>query len=419
MHRWVFLTAVLGCVGAAWACDTPVFRYAMEKWRPDPYPVVIFHKGKLTDAQQNAVLLLQKQSEDDKTNITVDVVDLDGKVPEAAQKLYDGLADKALPSLVVIYARNSGGKGVLHIAQLSMEQAQAVMDSPARREVARRLMAGDSAVWVVLESTEKDSNKEAAKVVAEQAAALPDSVEVSQPLENLPAQDPEGAPGANQLPWPNKLKFSVLHVSRSDPKEALFVKMMLAVEQDLAEGQYASEPVAIPVFGRGRGLYALVGKGITPDNMKKAAEFLAGACACEIKDQNPGVDMLITADWDSAVGQPRFVEIQLPELMPLVPGQVNSAQTQPATPSTAPATRAAIPATAPAATTQAGAATARATAPAALDVPTIGPAPEKESPSPSRHSARTILWSVLAALGVLVVAAAAMSLILRSRGAKH
>ncbi|MCE5327229.1 MAG: hypothetical protein LLG01_12545 [Planctomycetaceae bacterium] len=393
LHGWVMVVAMLWA-GAAFACDTPVFRYAMEKWRPDPYPVVIFHKGKLTDAQQNAVLLLQKQSEDDKTNIKVDVVDFDGTVPAGAKKLFDGLTDKTLPRLVVIYEARSGAKGVLHDGPLTVEEAQAAMSSPARLEVAKRLMGGDSAVWVLLDSTDKAANEEAAKVVSAQIVSLPNEVEVSQPsAENAPSQDPEGAPGANQSPWPNKLKFSMVRLARSDPKETMFVKMLLGVEQDLAEGQYASEPVAVPVFGRGRGLYALVGKGITPDNMRKAAEFLAGACACEIKDQNPGVDMLLTADWDSAVGQPRFVEIQLPELAPLAPGQTAAPQTQPAT-------RAA--ATAPATQT-------------AATVPSIGPAPRSESMSRGGSSGRTIFWSALAALGVLLVAAGAMSLILRSR----
>jgi hypothetical protein len=27
--------------------------------------------------------------------------------------------------------------------------------------------------------------------------------------------------------------------------------------------------------------------------------FLAGACSCQVKEQNPGFDLLIDADWDS------------------------------------------------------------------------------------------------------------------------
>jgi hypothetical protein len=46
-------------------------------------------------------------------------------------------------------------------------------------------------------------------------------------------------------------------------------------------------------------LLPLVGKGITGKNLHDAAEFLAGACSCEIKDQNPGFDLLLAADWEA------------------------------------------------------------------------------------------------------------------------
>ena len=34
-----------------WACNVPVFRYALEHWRSDPYQVVFFHRGELTPEQ--------------------------------------------------------------------------------------------------------------------------------------------------------------------------------------------------------------------------------------------------------------------------------------------------------------------------------------------------------------------------------
>ena len=63
----------------------------------------------------------------------------------------------------------------------------------------------------------------------------------------------------------------LLRVRRDDPAEALLVWMLLGSESDLA-GQ--NEPIAFPVFGRGRVLYALVGDGITADNVRTAGAFL-------------------------------------------------------------------------------------------------------------------------------------------------
>jgi hypothetical protein len=72
------------------------------------------------------------------------------------------------------------------------------------------------------------------------------------------------------------------------------VRQLLGSEPDLAG---LSEPMAFPVFGRGRVLYALVGAGITAENVRKAAEFLGGDCSCTVKRDNPGTDLLLIADW--------------------------------------------------------------------------------------------------------------------------
>jgi hypothetical protein len=61
--------------------------------------------------------------------------------------------------------------------------------------------------------------------------------------------------------------------------------------------------MVFPVFGRGRALFPLVGAGITPKNIRDAAEFLAGPCSCEVKEQNPGFDLLLKADWRDLLGQ--------------------------------------------------------------------------------------------------------------------
>ena len=34
------------------ACDTPVYRYALENWAPLPYEILIFHHGKADDAKK-------------------------------------------------------------------------------------------------------------------------------------------------------------------------------------------------------------------------------------------------------------------------------------------------------------------------------------------------------------------------------
>jgi hypothetical protein len=57
--------------------------------------------------------------------------------------------------------------------------------------------------------------------------------------------------------------------------------------------------MAFAVFGRGRALFAQVGKGITEQNIEEDCTFLIGPCGCEVKRANPGTDLLIAADWST------------------------------------------------------------------------------------------------------------------------
>jgi hypothetical protein len=107
------------------------------------------------------------------------------------------------------------------------------------------------------------------------------------------------------------VSFSILRVSRRDPKEKHLVAMLLRSEPDL---NTFKEPMALPVFGRGRVLYALVGKGITEDYVFEACGFLVGPCSCQIKGLNPGTDLLIAVDWDAGLAE---TVVEPPELPPL------------------------------------------------------------------------------------------------------
>ena len=52
--------ALLFAVVAAEACQVPVFRYALERWRPDPYQLVIVHDGNLTGEQKSNLVHLEE-----------------------------------------------------------------------------------------------------------------------------------------------------------------------------------------------------------------------------------------------------------------------------------------------------------------------------------------------------------------------
>jgi hypothetical protein len=73
-------------------------------------------------------------------------------------------------------------------------------------------------------------------------------------------------------------------------------------------------PIVFPVFGRGRALGAFWDDALTARTIEEAGAFLAGACACEVKEQNPGIDLLVSLDWDQALS---VVPAEEPKPIPL------------------------------------------------------------------------------------------------------
>ncbi len=74
------------------------------------------------------------------------------------------------------------------------------------------------------------------------------------------------------------------------------------------------EPYTIPFFGRGRGLAVLIGKDITDDYIEEMSYFITGSCSCEIKAQNPGLDVLIAIEWDEFIDTMINIDEALPPL---------------------------------------------------------------------------------------------------------
>jgi hypothetical protein len=106
----------------------------------------------------------------------------------------------------------------------------------------------------------------------------------------------------------------LLSVSRDDAKEKMFVRMLEGSQSETIDREM---PVVFPIFGRGRILCAFSGQAIRAENLEDAAAFLAGPCSCQVKELNPGIDLLMAADWDSVIEDreavaPRISRVQIP-----------------------------------------------------------------------------------------------------------
>ncbi len=318
----------------AQACSVPVHRYALERWPPEPYEAVLFHRGALGGEVQKAVEALDAARDPAGAfpNLLLDRIDVDQPIPDRVKALWEAQAKPALPWLVVRYPAFREEGPVLWSGPLAAASVAALLDSPARREVVKRILAGTSAVWVLLEGGDTARDDAAAAKVEAQLRAIEKEFEP-------PALDPEDldpfGPGRFRAPLPLRLAFSVLRVSRGDAAEKTLVDMLMRLAGDPPPA--ADQPVVFPVFGRGRALAALAGEDLEPDVLQEAAAFLAGPCSCQVKEMNPGMDLLMTANWDAIYDEPVVMEPEVPNLAAAGPAITEAAaapRAEPATPGT-------------------------------------------------------------------------------------
>ncbi|MCB1204427.1 MAG: hypothetical protein KDN18_09220 [Verrucomicrobiae bacterium] len=265
LRAGLFLSVILA-TGVASACTIPVFRYALDRWEADPFRLVVPEKW-ATDRDMVKLLVPLRG------NGTANLVVEESKDPGL------GRAKWLFPHDDVVL-----WEGALDEASLAT-----LLDSPVRRELIRRILAGDSVVWVVA-ATEGDREK--VEHIASRLSFLEQVAE-------LPAQNPDD-PDSQLGPGPElRLKFSVLPLSLDDPAERLFARMLAGPPH--ADFVEKGTPFASPVFGRGRVLGAWALEELDDLMVEDTSLFLTGRCSCRVKNENPGWDLLLNVDWEGAL----------------------------------------------------------------------------------------------------------------------
>ncbi|MEM8733968.1 MAG: hypothetical protein AAGG44_07095, partial [Planctomycetota bacterium] len=160
---------VIAICGVAQACNIPVFRYALERWKSDAYEVLVFHNEAFDPAASEQVSKLQKQA-DQLGNISVELVPLSAMTAEQtttwkqfgpdtgpASTNKESASDTA-QAYVLLQAQLKRKKLNIWQGNLSEFDSASLLRSPARKKVASRLLAGDSVVWLVLLGEEPQAN---------------------------------------------------------------------------------------------------------------------------------------------------------------------------------------------------------------------------------------------------------------------
>ncbi|MEZ6138064.1 MAG: hypothetical protein R3C53_24540 [Pirellulaceae bacterium] len=282
----------------AYACQVPVFRYALERWNADKYRIVVLNDGPLSEAATQRLQPLKnaQQEFESASRIELQVVDIRAVKDPQFIELWDRRPDKKKPLVAAYYPVGSDAPNdrPAYTAALGDGNVEQILASPVRKRIAEGLQNGHSAVWILLETGNADRDQAAYTALANQLALDEDWIQLPTPaeLEVEPAV-------LSKAKIPLQIKFSIVKLKMNDPAEAFLLETLLNSEPDLKS---FDEPMAFPVFGRGRVLYALIGKGIAPDTIRSASAFIAGPCSCQVKNQNPGFDLLMMSDWDQAVG---------------------------------------------------------------------------------------------------------------------
>jgi hypothetical protein len=280
----VALTACLLFGFPTFACSVPVFRYALERWQPARYELVVYHQGPLSERNREAVSRFEAAGQ--RANVHVTDADLAGRIDPDLQAVWDHDGkDAALPRLVLRYPDSGSQVPSVWAGPLSADP-KTLFESPARRAVFDRLTAGHAGVVVLLLSGNTAADKAARDLLRTELPRIARRIDLPRPTEDGPQVQSE-------LPlW---IDFPVVEVPRM-PAEEILARILLRSEAGLGA---VRGPIVFPVFGRGRALCSLHGKDLAdPAELHRSLEFLCKACSCQVKELNPGVDLLIAADWD-------------------------------------------------------------------------------------------------------------------------
>ncbi len=301
---FVFMAACLPAWLPATGCPIPVYRYALEFWKADPYIVEVFHKGELGPQHSELAGRLVAASRGGSTGANLDVrmYDIEDATDELALGYIRRAAPGEFPWVVVRYPRVTGINEPVWSGALTGSNVDMLLDSPVRSAIGGKLAGSATAVWVFLESGDRRKDRAALDLLNRELRRLEQTLVLPELELWVDGYGRDGQTG--ELP---AISFEVVTLSRSDDAEQHFIAMLMGSEEDL--GEFAGEPFVFPFYGRGIALWAIVGDGINEWNIREAAEFLTGPCSCQAKLLNPGVDMLMAVDWDGHVE--RIADISL------------------------------------------------------------------------------------------------------------
>ena len=340
---WVAATAVQ-------ACTVPVFRYALERWPPDAHLVSV------------------------ESNIPLDNVEIEEY--HHANLWVEHARAPQTNDVRVLYANSDIA---WYDGAWSDDLPMQLADSPLRRRIAHELLTGTTATFVMLDSTDAATNETVHAMLTNSLARLSEEIQLPGELDYEDEADGWMGPSSGQAlsDVPTTIRFKVHRLSRESSREEYLLRQVIGLDPAFED---ASVPMVIAVFGQGR-MIPLWGDELIPDVIEELCWFLCGACSCRVKGLNPGVDILMAANWDDAMYEyPGSVSTILPD-----------------------GSEFAIGGTGVLAFAAADEAAPEDRADAEQTLETTQPAPAPETDAPEREPSSPLVWLVLAAVAVIAL----------------
>ncbi len=284
----------------SWACDVPVFRYALERWPSDHFQLLVVEVTSLTSKEKAAIAALNKVSMAGNENLNLRIIEMSRqeleKGPYAGKISEGGVGDTN--RFTLIYPSSSGNNQPLWSGPITGESAKKLISSPIREQLIKGILSGSTGIFILLESGNKEKDAKTLALLKATTAKLNKTLKLPGEVvgvdENRMPVDP-----TNKLESkiPFKVEFQVLSLPRTG--DEVLMHCLLGLEPDLAG--IKDEPMVFSVYGRGRALTPLIYGGINAEVLEGIAAYFCGICSCQVKAQNPGTDLLLLQDWDLAL----------------------------------------------------------------------------------------------------------------------
>lgn len=301
-------------------CTEPVFSYALQNWRPLPYKLIVYLAGRSNDEERELITYANKSSRTGRIGVLDILVLNSSEILDNTSEIFPTqMIPKKLPWCSLLSPYSTEDSKPIWSGTFDRKNIDLILFSPARKEISTRILdKGDVCVWLLLEgeniqkiplsSKNTFQNKIMffiKKIVSYFTFSKTGDSKVVKTIEKwlkqissnqniLFSQNVDRSDTIQNKQDSLSFKSSLHRISRNDPQEKMFVKML---QHLLPDNRDKTTSFLFPIFGRGRTLPPLGEEKITLENMNDIAKFLIEPCACVIKNENPGSDILFTVPW--------------------------------------------------------------------------------------------------------------------------